>query len=294
MDKRCLEDPEIENYSEAIPSFISLRSHIDRLLMKYRPPMPHSILDIELSAEYAMTTCNERFLIHGTGNLYVFGTDSMLRLTEGSNMIYMDGTFHDACNPLFFPANYKHIQIQPLILSNDSLLILISNYSIYKFGSNNLIKFKHQIYLQLGCTYPRPHKHHICYIDDNLLNSIFEFVKFPIKNEILLSKWIKAMNKENFTPNKFSKLCGAHFKPECFMPSHSEKNDHTYATNIYSLAKKKKLEIPINTLEVEGLEEPVRDNSPKTSTSYPNYLEGRCLDESVQAKKKKLEIPINI
>ncbi|CAK9303659.1 unnamed protein product [Gordionus sp. m RMFG-2023] len=27
-----------------------------------------------------------------------------------------------------------------------------------------------------------------------------------------------------------------------------EKNDHTYATNIYSLAKKKKLEIPINTL----------------------------------------------
>ncbi|XP_065319862.1 uncharacterized protein LOC135927656 isoform X2 [Gordionus sp. m RMFG-2023] len=72
-----------------------------------------------------------------------------------------------------------------------------------------------------------------------------------------------------------------------------EKNDHTYATNIYSLAKKKKLEIPINTLEVEGLEEPVRDNSPKTSTSYPNYLEGRCLDESVRAKKKKLEIPIN-
>ncbi|CAK9292656.1 unnamed protein product [Gordionus sp. m RMFG-2023] len=31
MDKRCLEDPEIENYSEAIPSFISLRSHIDSL-----------------------------------------------------------------------------------------------------------------------------------------------------------------------------------------------------------------------------------------------------------------------
>ncbi|XP_065313101.1 uncharacterized protein LOC135922617 [Gordionus sp. m RMFG-2023] len=134
------------------------------------------------------------------------------------------------------------------------------------------------------------------------------------------------MNKENFTPNKFSKLCGAHFKPECFMPSHSgnailkegsepsifnsrplqditnipsnknntptnfnyiEKNDHTYATNIYSLVKKKKLEIPINTLEVEGLEEPVRDNSPKTSTSYPNYLECRCLDESVRAKKVK-------
>ncbi|CAK9296436.1 unnamed protein product [Gordionus sp. m RMFG-2023] len=59
--ERCLEDPEIENYSEAIPSFISLRSHIDRLLVKYRPPMPHSILDIELSAEYAMTTRNEHF-----------------------------------------------------------------------------------------------------------------------------------------------------------------------------------------------------------------------------------------
>ncbi|CAK9304668.1 unnamed protein product [Gordionus sp. m RMFG-2023] len=48
----------------------------------------------------------------------------------------------------------------------------------------------------------RRHKHHIFYIDDNLLNSIFEFVKFPIKNEILISKWLKAMNKENFTPTK--------------------------------------------------------------------------------------------
>ncbi|CAK9299676.1 unnamed protein product [Gordionus sp. m RMFG-2023] len=79
-------------------------------------------------------------------------------------------------------------------------------------------------------------------------NKKISFHRFPIMNEILLSKWLKAMNKENFTPNKFSKLCGAHFKPE---------------------SKKKKLEIPINNLEVEGLEEPVKDNSPKTSTSYP-------------------------
>ncbi|CAK9292258.1 unnamed protein product [Gordionus sp. m RMFG-2023] len=112
--KRCLEDPEIENYSEAIPSFISLKSHIDRLLMKYRPPRPHSILDIELSAEYAMTTRNERFLIHGTGNLYVFGTDSMLRLTEGSNMIYMDGTFHIAPT-LFYQLYTLHVMYGVMI-----------------------------------------------------------------------------------------------------------------------------------------------------------------------------------
>ncbi|CAK9292195.1 unnamed protein product [Gordionus sp. m RMFG-2023] len=83
--------------------------------MKYRPPMPHSILDIELSAEYAMTTRNERFLIHGTGNLYVFGTDSMLRLTEGSNKIYMDGTFHEAPT-LFYQLYTLHVMYEGVMI----------------------------------------------------------------------------------------------------------------------------------------------------------------------------------
>ncbi|CAK9300909.1 unnamed protein product [Gordionus sp. m RMFG-2023] len=44
MDKRCLEDPEIENYSEAIPSFISLRSHIDRHT-PYEISAPYASID---------------------------------------------------------------------------------------------------------------------------------------------------------------------------------------------------------------------------------------------------------
>ncbi|CAK9298860.1 unnamed protein product [Gordionus sp. m RMFG-2023] len=74
-------------------------------------PYASTILDIELSAEYAMTTRNERFLIHGIGNLYVFGTDSMLRLTEGSEMIYMDGTFHVAPT-LFYQLYTLHVMYE--------------------------------------------------------------------------------------------------------------------------------------------------------------------------------------
>ncbi|CAK9291405.1 unnamed protein product [Gordionus sp. m RMFG-2023] len=58
------------------------------------------------------------------------------------------------------------------------------------------------------------------------------------------------------------------------------KNDYTYAANSYSSTKRRKLDILNNTLEAEGLEEPVRDNSPITSASYQNTLEDECLEES--------------
>ncbi|CAK9291509.1 unnamed protein product [Gordionus sp. m RMFG-2023] len=58
------------------------------------------------------------------------------------------------------------------------------------------------------------------------------------------------------------------------------KNDHTYAANSYSSTKRRKLDILNNTLEAEGLEEPVRDNSPNTSASYQNTLEDECLKKS--------------
>ncbi|CAK9292325.1 unnamed protein product [Gordionus sp. m RMFG-2023] len=57
-------------------------------------------------------------------------------------------------------------------------------------------------------------------------------------------------------------------------------NDHTYAANSYSSTKRRKLDILNNTLEAEGLEEPVRDNSPNTSASYQNTLKDECLEES--------------
>ncbi|CAK9297126.1 unnamed protein product [Gordionus sp. m RMFG-2023] len=54
----------------------------------------------------------------------------------------------------------------------------------------------------------------------------------------------------------------------------------TLAPGNYSSTKRRKLDILNNTLEAEGLEEPVRDNSPNTSASYQNTLEDECLEES--------------
>ncbi|XP_065324131.1 THAP domain-containing protein 1-like isoform X5 [Gordionus sp. m RMFG-2023] len=45
------------------------------------------------------------------------------------------------------------------------------------------------------------------------------FHRFPLKNHILLSKWLKAINRKNFNPTKYSKICGDHFTIDSFIPS---------------------------------------------------------------------------
>ncbi|CAK9292670.1 unnamed protein product [Gordionus sp. m RMFG-2023] len=73
--EKCLEKNYIENYSEAIPPFISIRGLIDRILKKYRPSMPHSIQDIVLTPAYATSSRSQRFHIPTDDNrILVFGT----------------------------------------------------------------------------------------------------------------------------------------------------------------------------------------------------------------------------
>ncbi|CAK9292349.1 unnamed protein product [Gordionus sp. m RMFG-2023] len=95
IDIRCLETTHIENYPEAIPPFISFRGHIDRLLKKYRPSMPHLIEDIILTPVYAISTRSQRFHIPTESNrILVFGTMDMLKLLGAATTIYMDGIFY--------------------------------------------------------------------------------------------------------------------------------------------------------------------------------------------------------
>ncbi|XP_065324900.1 uncharacterized protein LOC135931596 isoform X2 [Gordionus sp. m RMFG-2023] len=98
LNKRCLETPSIEMYPEAMPSFVSIKSTIDRLLQKNRPTLPQSLDELVLLPEYITTNKGEIFLINNdnNNNMLVFGTCEMLKLVEicDGDSIYMDGTFY--------------------------------------------------------------------------------------------------------------------------------------------------------------------------------------------------------
>ena len=47
------------------------------------------------------------------------------------------------------------------------------------------------------------------------------FHKFPLKNAKLLQQWIHNIKRKDFTPTKYSKVCGEHFTKECFVPDKS-------------------------------------------------------------------------
>ncbi|XP_065317100.1 uncharacterized protein LOC135925642 isoform X5 [Gordionus sp. m RMFG-2023] len=52
---RCSENLDIADYPEVIPSFVSIKTTIDRIIKKYRPMLPHSVKDIHLTPEYTLT-----------------------------------------------------------------------------------------------------------------------------------------------------------------------------------------------------------------------------------------------
>ncbi|XP_065318870.1 uncharacterized protein LOC135926865 [Gordionus sp. m RMFG-2023] len=85
-------------YPEAMPSFVSIKSTIDRLLQKNRPTLPQSVDELVLLPEYITTNKGEIFLINNdnNNNMLVFGTCEMLKLVEicDGDSIYMDGTFY--------------------------------------------------------------------------------------------------------------------------------------------------------------------------------------------------------
>lgn len=40
--------------------------------------------------------------------------------------------------------------------------------------------------------------------------------RFPLKNKLLLDKWVHNMRRSNWTPSGLSRICSAHFEPDCY------------------------------------------------------------------------------
>ena len=43
------------------------------------------------------------------------------------------------------------------------------------------------------------------------------FHRFPLKKPELLQKWIQAVKRKDWVPNKYSYICSEHFEPSCFV-----------------------------------------------------------------------------
>ena len=45
---------------------------------------------------------------------------------------------------------------------------------------------------------------------------IFFYHSFPLNNPSSLKEWLVRIKRENFKPNRSSKICSGHFKTDCF------------------------------------------------------------------------------
>ena len=43
------------------------------------------------------------------------------------------------------------------------------------------------------------------------------FHRFPLNKPELLHKWVRAIPRDDWTPNKYSYLCSDHFHPSCYL-----------------------------------------------------------------------------
>ena len=44
----------------------------------------------------------------------------------------------------------------------------------------------------------------------------WSFFRFPLKKPELLTKWVQAIHRKNWSPNNYSRICSDHFDPSCF------------------------------------------------------------------------------
>ncbi|XP_064487702.1 THAP domain-containing protein 2-like [Ornithodoros turicata] len=50
-------------------------------------------------------------------------------------------------------------------------------------------------------------------------NKLVSYHRFPV-DSVVQNRWLRAMNLENWTPRKNSRVCSKHFGPECYEDFH--------------------------------------------------------------------------
>ena len=59
---------------------------------------------------------------------------------------------------------------------------------------------------------------------NNLVEPVTTFHKYPLGHQDILEKWLIKINRENFTPTTYSRICSKHFTHEDFNEDSSDSN----------------------------------------------------------------------
>ncbi|XP_065314960.1 uncharacterized protein LOC135923892 [Gordionus sp. m RMFG-2023] len=108
-------DPLVQLHPNALPTFISVKSIMNRVIKSLRPPLPLINSDIRLDSDYTLTLDNKTFLISNENNeLLIFSTHELLECLCNADQILMDGTFFSC--PLLFKQLYTIHMINHTII----------------------------------------------------------------------------------------------------------------------------------------------------------------------------------
>ena len=84
-----------------IPSYDSVRSILNRTRLENIPPLPNNVNQVVLNGVWIITWTNDLYLQHKDNNngILLFGTDDDLRILDGADCVFLDGTFRSAPRP---------------------------------------------------------------------------------------------------------------------------------------------------------------------------------------------------
>lgn len=69
------------------------------------------------------------------------------------------------------------------------------------------------------------------------MSSFYFSLSFPLEDPVRLKKWLKAINKESWTPKKEHRVCSEHFHPNDFQSSGKRKRLRKEAIPCLNLQK---------------------------------------------------------
>ena len=84
-----------------IPGFNNIKAQLERKKAQIVPPIPQTIVDVQIDGEWARTLLGRRYLlsIDYHWGIVVFATNENLRLLARCRRVYVDGTFRTSPHP---------------------------------------------------------------------------------------------------------------------------------------------------------------------------------------------------
>ena len=116
-----------------IPTFHCIESQLKRAKYANVPEIPHNVDDVVIDGVWSQTWQGRNNLIHQDNDwgILIFGTNRNLRLLQGQDIIYADGTFRTCPHP-YNEMFTIHVQINGHVLCTITCLMLNKDIGSYR------------------------------------------------------------------------------------------------------------------------------------------------------------------